>query len=135
MKRFTLLLMSVIVMSLMLSACGGGAAAGPLTVQSVALSNASGGAAATTFSPTDHTIYAAVQLNRIETGLTAKVVWTAVDTSAGQNVEVASKEFTGLAVNVIQAQVELPQDWPTGKYKLEVFLTGTLANTTEFTIQ
>ncbi|HZY45873.1 MAG TPA: hypothetical protein VFF70_14125 [Anaerolineae bacterium] len=89
----------------------------------------------TTFSPADHIIYAAIELSRIETGLTAKVVWTAVDTSAGQNIEVAQKEFTSLAVNVIQAQVELPQDWPTGKYKLDVYLNGTLAKTVEFTVQ
>ncbi len=134
MRRFTFLFMAMLVTSLILSACGGGNA-GPLAVQSVTLSNTSGGAAATTFSPADHIIYAVVQLNRIETGLTARVVWTAVDTSAGQNIEVASKEFTGLVVNVIQAQVELPQDWPTGKYKLDVYLNGTLANTAEFTIQ
>ncbi len=134
MRRFTLLCMAILVTGLILSACSSGGG-GPATVQSVSLSNTSAGTAATTFSPTDHTIYAAIQLSSIETGLTAKVVWTAVDTSAGQNTEVASKEFTGLAVNVIQAQVELPRDWPTGKYKLDVYLNGTLANTTAFTIQ
>lgn len=134
MKRFTFLFVVMLVTGLMLSACGGGAA-GPLTVQNVTLSNTAGGTAASTFSPTDHVIYAAIQLSRIEAGLTAKVVWTAVDTSAGQNTEVASKEFTGLVVNVINAQVELPQDWPTGKYKLDVYLNGALANTTAFTIQ
>ncbi len=132
MKRFSLALIMLVVFSVILSACG---ASGPLTVTSVALSNSDGGAATTTFSPSDSTIYAKVQLSRIETGLTAKVVWTAVDTSAGQNVEVANKEFTGLAVNVINAQVSLPQDWPTGSYKLDVYLNGTLANTTPFTIQ
>jgi hypothetical protein len=134
MKRFTFLFAALLVTGLILSACGG-AAAGPLTVQSVALSNTSGGAAATTFSPADHTIYAAIQLSRLDTGLTAKVVWTAVDTSAGQNLAVGEKEFTSLVANVIQAQVELPRDWPTGSYKLDIYLNGTLANTTAFTIQ
>jgi hypothetical protein len=132
MRRLAFLVIAVIVTSMTLSACGGG---GPLAVQSVTLSNTSGGTSTTTFSPTDHIIYAAVQLNRIETGLTAMVVWTAVDTSAGQNVEVARKEFTGLAVNVIQAQVELPQDWPTGKYKLDIYLNSSLSKTVEFTVQ
>ena len=134
MRRLTFLIVAVIVTSMILSACGG-AAAGPLTVQSVTLARAAGGAAVTTFSPADHGFYAAIELNRIETGLTAKVVWTAVATSAGQNTEVASKEFTALAGNVINASVELPQDWPTGSYKLDVYLNGALANTTAFTVQ
>ena len=134
MKRFTYLFLALMIASLVLSACGG-AASGPLTVQSITFSNTSGGTGATTFSPSDRTIYAAVQLSRIETGLTAKVTWTAVDTSAGQNIEIATKEFTSVVANVISAQVELPQDWPTGKYKLDVFLNGTLAKTAEFTIQ
>ena len=132
MKRFTGLLFVLLVTSLLLAACGGG---GPLTVQTVTLSNTSGGSATTTFSSTDRTIYAAINLSRLETGLTAKVVWTAVDTSAGQDIEIAQKEFTGLVVNVINAQVELPQDWPTGTYKLDVYLNGALANTTTFTIE
>jgi ABC-type glycerol-3-phosphate transport system substrate-binding protein len=132
MKRFNFLLIAMLAIGLTLSACGGG---GPLTVQTVTLSNTSGGAGATTFSPADRTIYAAINLSRLETGLTAKVTWTAVDTSAGQNLEIGSKEFTGLVVNVISAQVELPQDWPTGTYKLDVYLNGALANTTTFTIQ
>jgi hypothetical protein len=133
MRRLVFLVMVVIVTSLILSACGGGG--GPLAVQSVSLSNTSGGTAATTFSPADRTIYAAIQLSRVEVGLTVKVAWTAVTTSAGQNMEVASKEFSGLAANVINAQVALPQDWPTGSYKLDVYLNGALANTTAFTIQ
>ena len=63
------------------------------------------------------------------------MVWTAVDTDAGQDIEVASKEFTSLAANIINAQVALPQDWPAGSYKLDIYLNGTLANTTEFAIQ
>jgi hypothetical protein len=116
----------------MLWSCGGG---GPLAVQSVTLSNTEGGQAATTFGPSDHTIYAAIVLNRVETGLTVKLVWTAVDTSAGQNIEVASKDFSSLAANSITANVALPNDWPTGSYKMDTYLNGTLANTTNYTVQ
>ena len=63
------------------------------------------------------------------------MVWTAVDTSAGQNVEVAQKEFTGMAVNSIKAQVELPSDWPTGKYRLDIYLNDALGKSVDFTVQ
>jgi hypothetical protein len=123
---------AILAAALALSACGGG---GPLAVQSVALSTTEGGTATTTFSPSDYVIHAAIELNRIESGLTAKVVWTAVDTSAGQDIEVAQKEFTGVVANQIKAQVELPNEWPTGTYKLDVYLNGSLAKTVDFTVQ
>jgi ABC-type glycerol-3-phosphate transport system substrate-binding protein len=132
MMRFTRLFILLIFAGAVLAACGGG---GPLAVQKVTLSASEGGPAVTSFKPTDHIFYAAVELNRIDAGLTAKTVWTAVDTTNGQNIEIAQKEFSSLAANLIKAQVELPRDWPTGKYKLDIFLNGTPAKTVEFTVQ
>lgn len=132
MRRLSLLVIVVVAATMTLSACGGG---GPLAVQSVALATTEGGTSVTTFSPSDHVINAAIELNRIESGLTAKVVWTAVDTTAGQGIEVARKEFTSVAANTIQAQVQLPNDWPTGTYKLDIYLNGSLAKTVDFTVK
>jgi len=131
MMRFFRPVVLGIIVCVFLSACGGG----PLAVQKVTLSRTESGEAVTSFSPTDHIFYAVIELNRIETGLTAKTVWTAVDTTGGQTVEIAQKEFSGLVVNTIKAQVELPRDWPTGKYKLDIYLNGTIAKTVEFTVQ
>lgn len=131
MMRFFRLFAWGIIACAVLSACSGG----PLAVQKVTLSRTEGGEAVTSFSPTDRTFHAAIELNRIETGLTAKTVWTAVETTGGQNVEIAQKEFSGLAVNIIKAQVELPRDWPAGKYKLDIYLNGTIAKTVEFNVQ
>ncbi len=131
MRRLLLLLVLAATM-VPLSACGD---SGPLAVKNVTFSTTEGGAATTTFSPTDRVIHAAIELSRLEPGLTAKTVWTAVDTEAGQGIEVASNEFTSLAANTIQAQLELPNDWPTGKYRLDVYLNGTLAKTAEYTVQ
>lgn len=132
MRRLSLLVIIVIAATMTLSACGGG---GPLAVQSVALAATEGGTPVTAFSASDHVIHAAIELNRIEPGLTAKVVWTAVDTTAGQGIEVAQNEFTSLAANNIKAQVELPNDWPTGTYKLDIYLNGSLAKTVDFTVE
>jgi hypothetical protein len=131
MQRRSIMIVLAMIVSIVLSACGG---AGPLAVQSVTLSKTEGGAAVTAFSSTDRTFYATIELNRIETGLTAKVIWLAVDTTAGQNIEVAQKEFTSLLVNVINANIEMPRDWPIGKYKLDIYLNGSLAKTVEFPV-
>lgn len=133
MKHFFRPAVMGILVCVFFSACSSGG--DPLSVQKVTLSRSEGGEALTSFSPTDRTLYAAIELSRIETGLTAKTVWTAVDTAGGQNVEIASKEFSSLAINTIKAQVELPRDWPTGKYKLDIYLSGTIAKTVEFTVQ
>lgn len=134
MMRFFRPVVLGIIVCFLLSACSGGGS-GPLAVQKVTLSRTEGGEAVTSFSPTDRIFYAAIELNRIETGLTAKTVWTAVDTAGGQNVEIAQKEFSSLAANIIKAEVELPRDWPAGKYKLDISLNGTIAKTVEFTVQ
>ena len=131
MKHRSILIVLALIAGIVLSACGG---AGPLAVKNVTLSKTEGGAAVTAFSSTDRIFCANIELNRIETGLTVKVVWLAVDTTAGQNIEVAQKEFTGLLVNVVNATVEMPRDWPIGKYKLEIYLNGSLANTVEFPV-
>jgi hypothetical protein len=134
MMNFLRPLVLVIIACAFIAACSSGGS-DPLAVQKVTLSRTESGEAVTSFSPTDRILYAAIELNRIETGLTAKTVWTAVDTTGGQNIEIAQKEFSALAVNTIKAQVELPRDWPTGKYKLDIYLSGTIAKTVEFTIQ
>jgi len=131
-RRLSVLVILMIAATMTLSSCGGG---GPLAVQTATLSTTEGGTAQAAFSPSDHDIYAAIQLNRIEAGLTAKVVWTAVDTSAGKNIEIAHKDFSSLAANTINASVELPRDWPTGTYKLDIYLNGSLAKTVDFTVQ
>jgi hypothetical protein len=132
MRRMSVLILAVLAVTMALAGCGG---SGPLAVQNVTLSATEGGTATTTFSPSDHVIHAAIELNRIETGLTARVVWTAVDTTGGKDLEIASKDFSSLAANNITAQVELPRDWPTGSYKLDIYLDGKLAKTVDWSVQ
>ncbi len=122
---------------LLLSACGGSDE--PLKIDSVTLNKDDGsgnaGEAVTSFSPTDHVFYTVVTLNRIETGLKVKLSWIAVDAD-GQtpNTVIIEKEFTGLAVNVITGNVSLPNDWPTGKYRLDIYLNDSLAKSVDFTV-
>jgi len=132
MRRLSVFVVGMMAAILTLSACGGG---GPLAVDNATLSATQGGTSTTTFSPSEHSIYAAIDLNHLEPGLTAKVVWTAVDTTAGKDLQIAEKDFSSLVANRIDASVELPRDWPTGSYKLDIYLSGTLAKTVDFTVQ
>ena len=37
--------------------------------------------------------------------------------------------------NIVHGHLSLPQDWPTGKYKVQVFVNGDLDRTINYTIQ
>jgi hypothetical protein len=56
------------------------------------------------------------------------VTWvcTAVDTSAGKNQKVSGIDIEAWPLDdtTLTFDVELPRDWPTGKYRLEVWVDG-----------
>lgn len=136
MNRRLVLLSLCVLMVLSLAACGG--SAGPVTIQSVKLARDNGGEpgeTVTSFRPDDHIFHAVVELNRIETGLKVRLTWIAVNAGGQQGFEIDSAEFTGLAVNTIHGQIKLPNDWPAGSYKLDIYLNDTLARSVEFTVQ
>ena len=136
MRRQLVLLGLAVLLAFGVAACGGG---GPVTIQSVRLArdNGSGetGETVTRFSPGDHIFHAVVELNRIETGLKVKLVWIAVDAGGEKNFEIDRAEFTSLAVNIINGQIELPNDWPVGKYRLDIYLNDALAKSVDFAVE
>ncbi|MFO1470471.1 MAG: hypothetical protein U1F27_05460 [Turneriella sp.] len=132
MKNKSLLMFVFAFSAMAMASCG---EKGPLTVQSVVLSTTEGGAGAKVFPATEHKIFVKAQLNRMQSNLTGKLVWTAVDTTAGKNIEVYSLDLNSAMANVIDGNVSLPKDWPTGSYKLDIYLMGALAKTETFTIE
>jgi hypothetical protein len=68
----------------------------------------------------------------------AKVKWvfTAVDTTAGKNRQIQEVEFdaTDFKGNTLTSFCELPRDWPTGKYKGDIYINGKLVKTFEYTV-
>ena len=135
-RRFILLALAA---GLMLGAAACGGSTGPVAVQSVRLARDDGngepGNTVTAFAPSDHVFHAVVELNRIEAGLKVKLSWLAVDAGGEKNFEIDSTEFTSLAANVVNGRIELPQDWPVGKYRLDIYLNDALAKSVEFPVQ
>jgi hypothetical protein len=126
------------VLLLSVAACGGGEN-GAVQVTGVTLARDDGqggpGETVTFFEPTDRRFHAEVKLNRVKTGLTGKLVWLAVDAGGQQDTVIAEADLSSLVANTINGQVELPQDWPLGRYRLEVYLDGELAHSHEFQVQ
>jgi hypothetical protein len=76
---------------------------------------------------TDRHQYFAVETRGAQTD-GAKVTWviTAVDTSKGKNQKVSGVDIDKWPLDdtTITLDIELPGSWPTGKYKLELFVDG-----------
>jgi hypothetical protein len=91
-----------------------------------------------TFSPTD-VFYAVADLKNAPQGTTLEAKWTAVnatDTEPNlefqtQNLDITEESFTG----TIYFQLSNDEGWPTGQYKVDLYLNGALAQTAEFNVQ
>jgi hypothetical protein len=121
-----------------LAACGG-AAAGPLAVDTITLMRDDGGGkpgeTVTSFKPSDRIFHAKAQLNQMTTNFNGKVAWVMVETAAGTGQSIAETNVSGVAANTLSGQLELPQDWPVGKYRVDFYHGETLLKSAEFTVQ
>ena len=120
-------------------------AAAPLpataSITSVDLGNAVGAdmrvtAPMSSFAPKD-TIYAAISTATSDPAATVPgklgVKWTHVDSS--QTVHEESRDIGFAGSGVTDFQINKPDGWPTGKYKLEVSLDGSVVQTREFEVK
>ena len=112
------------------------------SVNSVDLGNAVGAdmrvtAPMSTFSPKDATIYAAVSTGTSDPAASVAgklgAKWTHVDSS--QVVHEETKDVTFAGDGVTDFQINKPDGWPTGKYKVEISLDGNVVQTREFEVK
>ena len=111
------------------------------SVSSVDLGNAVGAdmrvtAPMSSFAPKD-TIYAAVSTASSDPAASVPgklgAKWTHVDSSQTVHEETRDINFTGSGVT--DFQISKPDGWPTGKYKVEVSLDGSVVQTREFDVK
>ena len=93
------------------------------------------------FKPTD-TFAVLVFLSEAKVGTKLKAVWTIVDAGGAQDKKIMEKkiELTPEAVEVKEANrinfsLEPEDPFPTGDYKVDIYLNGELAKTVPFTIK
>ena len=90
----------------------------------------------TTFEPGDHTIHCVATLKEAKAGTEMKFSWYIVDADGTQNKKVKDIDYsTKTLENVIHGHLTLPQDWPKGKYKVEVYVNGNLDKTVPYTVE
>lgn len=88
------------------------------------------------FLPADRTLHCVVKLSPNPPSTTkVRAVWTAVDADGQQNTKIVEREIgTERNERVIHFTAQLARDWPTGKYKVEIYINEALGKVVDFTI-
>jgi hypothetical protein len=94
------------------------------------------GAATSTFAPSDRTVHVVVKLNKMKAGTDVKFVWIAADVEGVTNKQLRTFEYTTKTLeNKISAYLRWPQDWPRGRYRVEVYINGNLDRTIYYEVE
>lgn len=89
-----------------------------------------------TFEPGDRTIHCVATLKESKAGTGMKFSWWIVDADGTQNKKIKDIDYsTKTLENVIHGHLTLPQDWPKGKYKVQVYVNGNLDKTVNYTVE
>jgi hypothetical protein len=89
-----------------------------------------------TFGPSDRTIHAVAKLKESKSGTKMKFSWWIVDAEGAKNEKIKDIDYTTKALeNVVHGHLTLPRDWPKGKYKVEVYVNGSLDRTAEYNVE
>lgn len=95
----------------------------------------------TTFKSTDKVMYAVAKVDGTTDAAKVRFVWTAVSVVApGSNTEIKDRKIIESTVtlgkdnNIATNKYTQDNDFPIGKYKVDVYLNDQLTKTTEFTV-
>jgi hypothetical protein len=126
------ILVMVMILSLAVLACGGSFSTAKIASAKMAADNA--GTQATTVFAQDQTFYCIVDLANAPEDTKLKVVWTAVEAQGLQSNSLLTQteETTGTGVSFHLSNKQL---WPTGKYKVDLYLNDKLDRTLEFEVK
>lgn len=88
------------------------------------------------FSPGDRTIHCVAKLADAKAGTKMKFSWFIVDAGGSKNERIKEIDYTTRAQeNIVHGHLTLPQDWPIGKYRVEVSVNGNLERTAQYSVK
>ena len=90
----------------------------------------------TSFAPDDRTVHCVIELNKAKKGTKVRFIWKAADVQGSKNEEIKTIDYTTNSFeNKVRGHLTLPRDWPTGKYRVEVYINDDLDKTIDYTIE
>jgi hypothetical protein len=88
------------------------------------------------FAPDDRTIHCVANLKDSKAGTQMMFSWWIVDADGTKNKKFKDIDYTtGALENVVHGHLTAPKDWPTGKYKVQVYVNGNLDKTVAYTVE
>jgi Flp pilus assembly protein TadD len=88
------------------------------------------------FLPGDHTIHCVVELSEAKAGTQVKFIWKTVQVADSQNEVIKTVDYTTKpGESLVHGNLSLPQDWPRGTYRTEIYLNNTLARTINWSVE
>ena len=88
------------------------------------------------FAPGDRTIHCVAKLKEPKSGTQMRFAWWAVDVENTENQKIQEINYTTKAAeNIIHGHLTYPRDWPSGKYKVQVYVNGDLDRTVFYSVQ
>jgi hypothetical protein len=98
--------------------------------------NGSPGDETSSFSPDEHTVHCVVKLKEAKSGTQMRFSWWIVEADGTKNQKIKDIDYTTKPLeNIVHGHLTLPQDWPAGKYKVQVYVNGDLDKTENYTIE
>lgn len=129
-------LIALVVIVMMLSALACSSSFSTASIESAVLSADEEGTLETTVFAPEDTFYCIVTLANAPDDTTLKAVWTAVDVEGEEpNTLIDETETTTDGNNIITFNLTLDSLWPSGTYKIDIYLNDTLDRTLEFEVQ
>jgi hypothetical protein len=94
------------------------------------------GEKANSFAPDDRTIHCVTTLREPKAGTQMMFSWWIVDADGTTNQKFKDINYTtGKLENVVHGHLTAPKDWPTGKFKVQVYVNGDLDKTVNYTVE
>ncbi len=129
---------------LLLTACGGSVEVSPASkdpsIKSAVMSRGYKDQQAVNvtkvFKPEDHIFHTVINLNNPTAGTKVRTVYIAVDAEGAKNQEIVQVEYQVKTVeDIVHASAELPNDWPVGTYKADIYLNDKLDRSLDFSVK
>jgi tetratricopeptide (TPR) repeat protein len=90
----------------------------------------------TNFLASDRVIHCIAELNQARAGTQVRFIWKTVSVGSSQNEPFKTVDYTTKAgESRVHGNLSLPNDWPRGTYKVEIYINNALAKSVNYSIQ
>lgn len=98
--------------------------------------NGAPGTETDSFAPGDRTVHCVATLRESKSGTAMRFSWWIVDADGSKNQKVKDIDYKTRALeNIVHGHLTLPQDWPVGKYKVQIYVNGDLDKTAFYSVR